>query len=308
MTTLPIRQVRFDLDGDDIPFLWNPDNPAFSLQLNVVSLIAISFEKFIVAAVSEALPLIQDPAVRAEAHSFLEQEAQHASWHRQHVRALTRRWPGMVNVLSGAIGCFDELTERTPLRFRLAYIADLEATFTPWFKLLLDNDRVLFGGGDDRVASLFLWHFVEEVEHRSSGLVIYDAVVSNRWYRTLVLPLVLRHMNRLVTIIAEGLNVAVPESDRVVDARVILPKVAVQDQLRRVPWLGRRLRDVPVVPDCYEGVPGKERGAAGRGVLVSQTPYHDPAHQPLPQFASRWFESYEAGGDIAHWYRGAKVR
>ena len=31
-----------------------------------------------------------------------------------------------------------------PLNYRLAYIADLEATFTPFFKLLLDNEDVLF--------------------------------------------------------------------------------------------------------------------------------------------------------------------
>jgi hypothetical protein len=58
------------------------------------------------------------------------------------------------------------------LEFRLAYIADTEATFTPAFKLMLDNEATFFQPGDDRVASLFLWHFVEEVEHR---LFIFSA-------------------------------------------------------------------------------------------------------------------------------------
>ena len=49
--------------------------------------------------------------------------------------------------------------------------------------MMLDNEETLFRPGDDRVASLFLWHFVEEVEHRSSALVIYDAVVGKPWYR-----------------------------------------------------------------------------------------------------------------------------
>ena len=103
-----------------------------------------------ITTVTEALPLIEDRAVRSEARSFLEQEAQHASWHRQHVCALTRRWPGMVNVLSGVIACFDELTKTRSLAFRVAYIADVDSTFTSWFKMLLDNDRVLFGGGRRR--------------------------------------------------------------------------------------------------------------------------------------------------------------
>lgn len=55
---------------------------------------------------------------------------------------------------------------------------------------MLDNEAVLFRPGDERVASLFLWHFVEEVEHRSSALLIYGAVVGRLWYRLQVVPAV----------------------------------------------------------------------------------------------------------------------
>lgn len=308
MTSLELREVQFDLDADDIPFCWNPGNPAFSLQTNMISFLAISFEKFIVAAMEEALPLIQDPEAQEEAQSFLGQEAQHASWHRQHVRALTRQYPALVHTLSGAIAVFDQMTESRSLAWRLSFIADLEATFTPWFKMLLDNDRVLFGGGDERVASLFLWHFVEEVEHRSSGLVVYSAVVPNRWYRTAVLPSVLRQLNVLLNVIVDGFNVAVPVEERRLDARVLLPATSILDAMRRLPFARRRLAHVPEVPDCYLGVPGPDRKMAGRGVLRSQRPYHDPGDQPLPDFANRWFARYDAGGDIAHWYSGELTR
>ena len=307
MTTLRLRDVRFDLDADDIPFCWNPGNPAFALQTNMISFMAIAFEKFIVAAVDEAVPLIEDPETRAEAQSFLDQEAQHASWHRQHVRALTKRHPALVDVLSDAIAAFDRMTATRSLPYRLAFIADLEATFTPWFKMLLDNDRALFGGGDERVASLFLWHFVEEVEHRSHGLIIYTAVVPRRWYRTAVLPSVLREINRFVVLIADGFNRAVPAAERGADARILVPVTALLDRLRWLPAARRRLVGIPEMPDCYLGVPGPERKAAGLGVLKSQLPNHDPGDQPLPEFAARWFSRYEAGADVGHWYTDDRV-
>ena len=59
MTDLEIRRIRFDLDGD-VPFNWNADNPAFSTYMNMVSIMAICFEKMLVAAVREAMPLITD--------------------------------------------------------------------------------------------------------------------------------------------------------------------------------------------------------------------------------------------------------
>jgi ring-1,2-phenylacetyl-CoA epoxidase subunit PaaE len=305
VTVLQLRDVTFDLDADDIPFCWNPGNPAFSLQTNMISIMAIAFERFIAAAVDEAIPLIDDPHVQQEARSFLDQEAQHASWHREHVRALTRRYPAMTDVLSGAIACFDKMTAERSLAYRLAFTADLEATFTPWFKMLLDNDRALFAGGDERVASLFLWHFVEEVEHRSHGLLVYNAVVPRKWYRTAVLPSVLRNINHLVGVIVEGFNAAVPAADRGADARILLPVVSILDRMRWLPAARRRLDGIPEIPDCYLGVSIPERKRAGFGVLESQLPTHDPGDQPLPEFAERWFAHFDAGGDVGHWYTTA---
>src|SRR6201998_618268 len=196
MTNLEVRRPKFDFT-EDVPWEWNPQNPAFSFFMNATSIIAICFEQMIVAAVQQAKPLITDASVAEEARAFLRQEAQHSSTHRKHVTALIKRYPGLQETLDAAIASFDDVTATKSLKFRLAYIADLEATFTPSFKLMLDNEETLFRGGDDRVASLFMWHFVEEVEHRSSALVIYDAVVGDTWYRTRAVPGVVKHLLRV---------------------------------------------------------------------------------------------------------------
>ena len=220
MTALEIRRIRFDLDGD-VPFNWNAGNPAFSTYMNMVSIMAICFEKMLVAAVREAMPLITDSAVAEEADAFLRQEAQHSMAHRQHApRPRQRPTPHCRQTLDDVIAAFDDLrVANKPLKYRLAYTADLEATFTPVFKLMLDNDDTLFAPGDDRVASLFLWHFVEEVEHRSSALIIYDAVVDDKLYRTRVLPRVVKHLMKVSNSAFEGINANVPLSERGIDAR-----------------------------------------------------------------------------------------
>src|SRR4029079_12243482 len=127
----------------------------------------------IVTTVRRALPLITDPDVADEADAFLRQEAQHARAHRLHMKALIRTHPGLQATVDEAVAKFDALVDAKPIEFHLAYTAALEATFTPICKLMLDHNRELFRPGDDRVASLFLWHFVEEVEHRASAMTIY---------------------------------------------------------------------------------------------------------------------------------------
>ena len=77
MTQLKVRRMPFDFGGD-IPFQWQPANPDFAHMANAVGVLAIAFEKFIVAQVREAKPLITDPEPAQEAEAFLRQEAQHA--------------------------------------------------------------------------------------------------------------------------------------------------------------------------------------------------------------------------------------
>jgi predicted metal-dependent hydrolase len=305
VTDLEVRRPKFDFT-EDVPWEWNPQNPAFSFFMNATSIIAICFEQMIVAAVQEAKPLITDAEVASEATAFLRQEAQHSSTHRKHVTALIKRYPGLQETLDAAIASFEDVTATRSLKFRLAYIADLEATFTPSFKLMLDNEHTLFRGGDDRVASLFMWHFVEEVEHRSSALVIYDAVVGQSWYRIKALPGVIKHLMGVMAIIADGVNVHVPQADRKVDARTLLPAFGLRQTLRqKVPFGGRRL--ALTTPTAFSSVPRKEILVAAGRVLLSQTPFHDPAHEPLPEFADRWFQRWERGGDVTRWYTGELV-
>lgn len=306
MTDLEVRRIRFDFDSDQVPFLWSPENPAFSFRINAISIIAICFEKMIVAAVREAMPLITEPSVAAEAEAFLRQEAQHASAHRQHVRALIKSYPGLQQTFDDAVACFDELTETTTLAFRLAYIASLEVTFAPTFKMMLDNEATLFRPGDDRVASLLLWHFVEEIEHRSSALVIYNAVVGSNWYRLRSLPGVIKHLAKVLPIITEGVNAHVPIEERLVDARILLPNYRMREALRRLSPFGKD-KSEPMVPAAMGSVPRKHKRAAIVGVMLSQMPFHDPKDVALPEFADRWFDRFERGDDVSRWYSSERT-
>ena len=163
------------------------------------------------------------------------------------------------------------MTNTKPLAYRLAYIADLEATFTPSFRFLLDNADIMFRPGDDRVASLLLWHRVEEVEHRSSALIIYNAVVGRRLYRLRILPGVIRHITgALVPIYISGVNAHVPEKDRVLDLRGMSVSWRVRDQLRslaRRDGLGRN-----VIPPMLKNVDRRDQRQALRGLILSQNP------------------------------------
>jgi predicted metal-dependent hydrolase len=300
MTDLQVRRIPFRFD-DDVPFAWHPTNPEFGITMNAVSLFIIGFEKYIVDAVRQAMPGITDPAVAEEADAFLRQEAIHARVHRLHIKALSSRYPGLKSTLDEVVNDYARLFDEKPLEFHLAYIADLEATFTPYFKMLLDHEDEFFRPGDEQVASFLLWHFTEEIEHRSSGLTIYDHVVGDPWYRLRQLPAVVRHIARVVKVAIDGFNEHVPFEDRLVDARCIMPDRQLRRQFAgQLPFLAKGL-DIGY-PTAMEPVPADEQRRAYQRVLGSQRPGHDPTGQPLPDFATTWFERYERGDDVTRWY------
>jgi hypothetical protein len=145
---------------------------------------------------------------------------------------------------------------------------------------------------------LLLWHFVEEVEYRSSALVIHHAAVGDGWYRIGALSRVARHLMRVSKIIADGVHEHVPEHDRKVDARTLLPTFWVRQTLRHPLTFASR----SVAPSAFSTVPGGQSLFTGVRILLSQTPFHDPAHEPLPEFAGRWFDRWNSGGDVTRWY------
>jgi hypothetical protein len=106
----------------------------------------------------------------------------------------------------------------------------LEATFTPLFKVMLDNRDSLFGAGDRRVASLMMWQSKGFRRGRS---------IRGPW--------------RL------GAGAAVDLATR---------------QLFAMVWR----------------------------LLLSQAPHHDPADQPLPDWADTWMREYEQGSDMTKFY------
>ncbi|MDJ0395016.1 metal-dependent hydrolase [Rhodococcus sp. G-MC3] len=299
MTDLQPRKMDFGFQDEDVPFLWNPQNPAWSSMSNAVSFLAIGFEKMIVKAIIQSKASMTDPRIAEEATAFMRQEGHHSTAHRQHVKALIKQYPGLQNTLDAVLGEYDLLTEATPLNYRLAYTADLEATFTPVFKLMLDNEVTLFAPGDDRVASLFLWHFVEEVEHRSSALIIFDALVGSEIYRMRMAPSIFAHVMKVIRIACAGFNQHVPLEDRKVDSLSMFASHRGKQKLLTffAPYLSKG-----TMPRAFDGLPRSEQFAALSGAFRSQMPRHKPQHEKLPVLAGEWFKRYDEGYDCTRWY------
>ncbi|WP_059018913.1 metal-dependent hydrolase [Mycobacterium sp. M26] len=299
MTDVTFRKMRFDID-ESVPFQWHPANPAAGMMANAISFIAVGFERYIVLAVKEALQSrITDPELRAEAEVFLAQESQHSAAHRRHVKALTARYPGLADVLDRVIASYETLFSAEDLNFHLAYVANIEASFPPIFGFFIERRDCLYSG-DNRVASLFLWHYIEEIEHRSSADIIFEGVVGSRRYRLSTVRRTWRHLMEVLDIVIAGFTEHVPSGDIGISPQAFRTVIFRNEAIYRIPMLRRRFP--PQEQQLLAGVSTPRLVRMFGGIALSQLPGRRPADAPVPDWYYTWMRSYAAGEDMAHYY------
>lgn len=302
MTKVVLRSIPFAFDAS-VPFQWQPRNPNFGVFCNSFTFFAVPFERYIVSVVRELNKRINDDEVAAEADIFLKQEAQHAAAHRKHMIGLIEQYPGLDEVYRDTNRRFDELRASQPLEYHLAYIANIEATFTPLMTVFLDNRESLFAGGDRRVASLMMWHFVEEIEHRSSALILSRHVTPSPWYRVRRAKGMFDHVNRVMMGIVKGFDQHVPVADRggVTAVEALTSGLFAGELKRRLPFVQTSV-GAEGTPSVFHAVPAISIVKMIWRLVLSQTPGHDPADQPLPAWAGWWMDEYERGSDMTAFY------
>jgi hypothetical protein len=286
-----------------VPFMWQPANPNFGLFCNAFTFIAVPFERYIVSAIRKAQDqLNEDPHIASEAEAFLRQEAQHAAAHRKHMLALVERYPELERVYDDACSAYDELIDENPIEFHAAYVANLEATFTPLFKVILDNRDSLFGGGDRRVASLMMWHFVEEIEHRSSRLILCRHINPNPWYRVKQVRRTFRHIGMLSERVAKAFDETIPFEDRGASALELMSNTLLLNEFKYRILGGARRARRSGPPSLFHAVPTRQLASMVWRLVLSQTPHHDPADQPLPAWIDTWMREYDRGTDMTAFF------
>jgi len=273
-SNLTVRKIPFNLEHVDI--LWNKKNPSFSNFINKFSFWAPALERYVCRVIREAQDHIHDPETAQEAKLFFQQEAEHSKSHLKHVKRMVELYPGLQAASDRINAHYDQLYRDHSMEYHLAYIAGLEATFSPAFRSLIEGRRPLFSTGDANVSSLCLWHFNEEIEHRSSALMVYNAVVGRTWYRLCQFRSVVKHVKDGFRVLEEEFGKAIPKGDR-----GPMPELK-ESPFGRLP-VGLRLK-------------------LKVGIVLAQAPWHDPSSEKVPEWSQDWFNRYAKGEDMSKYY------
>lgn len=155
---------------------WNPARPEFSQIVNAASLAMPFLEPYLIATMKKVRREITDVSLAADVDGYIGQESTHFRQHQQFNQRLAALGYRCVPALEARLKAdYQRFAERRSLLFNLAYAEGFEAMALTIGHMLVAEREALFGGADPAVSSLVLWHFVEEIEHKT---VTYDVLAA----------------------------------------------------------------------------------------------------------------------------------
>lgn len=187
----PKKLNNSDIQPRKMDFAFDPAMPRYWFdgdQFKTILLTALSCtfpegERFFVRSVRHYQKQIQDPLLREQVKGFIGQEAHHGNEHDAFNHFMeskgvpTRKVDEFVNR-----GMRFMAKHLSPQR-QLAKTCALEHFTAMLAELMLEHPDFL-KGMDERMLPLWLWHAVEESEHKAVAFDVYQDQVGSYWVRT----------------------------------------------------------------------------------------------------------------------------
>lgn len=174
---VPTRRISFADPLADLPKHFAADGDLLLSHLAVaLTSLFPDGEDFFVRSVRHYRDQITDPVLKKQVAGFIGQEAMHGREH----RALNDR----LQQLGYPVKAFEKLTRRSlalrtkvaPPIANLAVTAALEHFTATLAELLLSDERARAQFGHAGIEHLFVWHALEEAEHKAVAFDVYRAV------------------------------------------------------------------------------------------------------------------------------------
>jgi predicted metal-dependent hydrolase len=268
---VPRQGPDFGLCGE-LPRFWFGGDPFKTRFFDANSLLTPVGERYFINCVRDYREQVRDAEQAEELRRFVYQEGQHSLVHGRFNQLLREQGIDTAAIENRAQRWFERYRRWLPARLNLALTAAYEH-FTTINALAYAPGIALVEPAEPRVLAMFLWHAVEEVEHRAVAYELARSQAGVGWVTRIVALLYLQ------------------------TAYMLQLLLTVNHMLRVDGYgFGRRLR-------LWAGGLRWMYGRGGfyqpllREYLAWYRPGYHPAAIPLPEPHRRWIEAYAGDGD-----------
>ncbi|HEX5360481.1 MAG TPA: metal-dependent hydrolase [Fluviicoccus sp.] len=177
MSAITVRRSRFDAAQPLNRHYFAGQSPLMSHLLTALSMTFPDGEQFFVHSVRNVRDRVTDPQLQQDISAFIGQEAMHSQAHARFnagIQADDYRLQDFEPQMQAGMATLRTRSPRRQLAATVAY-----EHFTALIAAHLLSRPHLFDGFDDNLRQLWLWHALEELEHKAVAFNVYQAVFGN---------------------------------------------------------------------------------------------------------------------------------
>jgi len=169
------RHVDLTFDPNTVPRDWCGDDTFLTTFMGALSLLFPEGEHFFVASVKQHRDRVTDPLLQRQVTGFIGQEAMHGKEHRLFNELLHAHGHAEAPRIEARLRWFLRGVRKVlSPRSQLAVTCALEH-FTAMLAEQLLREGSLRDDLDPQVRTLWVWHALEEVEHKTVAFDVYEA-------------------------------------------------------------------------------------------------------------------------------------
>ncbi len=178
---IPVRRMDFEFD-DAIPLYWFDNNPFLTMLLTGLSCTFPEGERMFMRAVRHYQDRITDPELQKAVRAFIGQEAHHGKEHEAFNALMARKGLPINEIMAFVKEGIAREEDFFSKERMLAKTCALEHFTAMFAETVLERPEFL-EAMDERLRPLWLWHAVEESEHKAVAFDVYQQQVGSYWVR-----------------------------------------------------------------------------------------------------------------------------
>ena len=173
-----------------LPKYWNDNSPFKTHFLNALSLTLPECEKFFIETLKHYSKQIDDPTLTKEVKEFVKQESQHRHAHRKYNNWLLSHNLPVTKLQDDSTFMWDQARKYFNPKSWLALTICVEHITVVYASVFMSHPEIL-ENMHPQFEQIWRWHAIEELEHKSVTLDVWNETEGSMFYKNLAMLFVL---------------------------------------------------------------------------------------------------------------------
>ena len=176
---IPIRHMKFDFEPKLIDPKFYLNAELASAYFASLSIFLTRGEDLVIDTARYHRDFITDPLLKQRVTSLIGQEAIHSKMHEELNEAFLKRdLPvELFRFLAGVV--FEYGLERLPQPMKLSLMAAIEHFTAVLAEYMMNHEEIFFRSQDEKQRAIWMWHMLEESEHKDIAFDVYQTLSNN---------------------------------------------------------------------------------------------------------------------------------